>query len=98
MSKLWPALSARSHWWWKASPESVGRGCRTGGCSDEPLKPQSTNSMPSLKVALVCAHHLGFVEADAVVEFFMCGSVASPTPTVPISSDSTSRTLHLLVV
>jgi hypothetical protein len=47
--------------------------------------------MPSLERGLGLRHQLAFVDADALVEKRMCGSVASPTPTMPISLDSIRR-------
>src|SRR5688500_8790380 len=47
--------------------------------------------MPSLIVASVAFMRPGSLMFSVLLKLRMCGSVASPTPTVPISSDSTSR-------
>src|SRR4051812_9615183 len=55
-----------------------------------PFSYQSTNSMPSLKLACVARMNSFssiFIER---LKSLMGGIVASPTPTMPISSDSTS--------
>src|SRR5688500_11339856 len=55
-----------------------------------PLRPQSMNSMPSLKVALVAFMNSRSSRPSIRLKTRMSGMVASPTPIVPISSDSTS--------
>src|SRR6187551_2452941 len=55
-----------------------------------PLRPQSMNSMPSLKVALVAFMNSCSLRPSMRLKLMMSGIVASPTPIVPISSDSTS--------
>src|SRR5689334_10319920 len=47
--------------------------------------------MPSLNVASVAFISSASLMFSAWLKLRMCGSVASPTPTMPISSDSTSR-------
>ena len=49
-----------------------------------------TNSMPSLKVAWVCRTNSFSSSSSMALNTMMGGMVASPTPTVPISSDSIS--------
>src|SRR5688500_4252062 len=53
-----------------------------------PLRPQSMNSMPSLKVALVAFMNSCSSRPSIRLKTRMSGMVASPTPSVPISSDS----------
>src|SRR6187399_2756824 len=55
-----------------------------------PLRPQSMNSMPSLKVALVAFMNSCSLRPSMRLKLMTSGMVASPTPIVPISSDSTS--------
>src|SRR5437868_12297331 len=50
--------------------------------------------MPSLNVAWVFAMSSGSLMPIRLLKKRMCGSVASPTPTMPISLDSTSRIRH----
>src|SRR6187549_3299106 len=54
-----------------------------------PLRPQSMNSMPSLKVALVAFMNSCSLRPSIRLKLMTSGMVASPTPIVPISSDST---------
>ena len=53
--------------------------------------------MPSLKRALACGEELVLVDADMWLKACSGGMVASPTPTVPISSDSI-RTISVALV
>src|SRR6185312_7498003 len=48
--------------------------------------------MPSLNVPRVSRTNCASSISSTLLNSFRCGTVASPTPTVPISSDSTSRT------
>src|SRR5689334_13841292 len=54
------------------------------------MAPQFTNSMPSLKVPRERASSWSSSTPNHWLNLRMEGIVASPTPTVPISSDSTS--------
>src|SRR3954449_2857794 len=45
--------------------------------------------MPSLNVALVARRNSAWSRPSPFTRLWICGIVASPTPTVPISSDST---------
>ena len=67
-----------------------GRTRRTDGCSGRPSRPQFTNSMPSLKVPCVARRNSFSSMPSIALNSRSVGIVASPTPTVPISSDSTS--------
>ncbi len=49
--------------------------------------------MPSLKVPLVRRTKSSSLSASIRLNVRICGMVASPTPTMPMSSDSTSVTL-----
>ena len=53
--------------------------------------PQPTNSMPSLKLACVWRTKSSSSMPSVLLNRRICGIVASPTPTMPISSDSTRR-------
>ena len=55
-----------------------------------PFSNQSTNSMPSLKVPCVCRRNSSSSIFSSLLNCAMAGIVASPTPTMPISEDSTS--------
>src|SRR5690348_6414040 len=55
------------------------------------MRAQSTNSMPSLKVPLTVRTNSASSICSNWLNRFRCGTVASPTPTVPICSDSISR-------
>src|SRR4051812_41157547 len=46
--------------------------------------------MPSLNVALVARRNSAWSRPSPRIKLWICGMVASPTPTVPISSDSTN--------
>src|SRR5471032_77567 len=61
-----------------------------------PSLPQSTNSMPSLKVALVSRMNSSSLMPSTRLNALIIGIVDSPTPTVEISSDSISRIVYLL--
>src|SRR5690606_4560564 len=54
---------------------------------------QSTNSIPSLKVAFVDRTKSSSFKSSNRLKYRMCGMVDSPTPTVPIASDSIRRIL-----
>mmetsp|Transcript_41418 Transcript_41418/g.97068 ORF Transcript_41418/g.97068 Transcript_41418/m.97068 type:complete len:217 (+) Transcript_41418:418-1068(+) len=56
-----------------------------------PSLPQFTNSMPSLNEACVLRMNSSSSRSSMRLKIWIIGMVASPTPTVPISSDSTSR-------
>src|SRR5260221_6811244 len=56
-----------------------------------PIAPQFTNSMPSLNVPRVARRNSASSMPRMWLKLTICGIVASPTPTMPISSDSTSR-------
>src|SRR5690348_7675069 len=55
------------------------------------MRAQSTNSMPSLKVPLTVRTNSVSSICSNWLNAFRCGTVASPTPTVPICSDSINR-------
>ena len=55
------------------------------------MRPQSTNWMPSLNVPCVFLTNSISSISSMLLKIFRCGTVASPTPTMPISSDSISR-------
>src|SRR6185312_8980563 len=55
------------------------------------MRAQSTNSMPSLKVPLTVRTNSASSICSNWLNNFRCGTVASPTPTVPICSDSINR-------
>src|SRR6201991_3387731 len=52
--------------------------------------------MPGLNVPCVRATKSASFSPSSLCNNLMCGTVASPTPTMPISSDSTSRTVTCL--
>ena len=52
---------------------------------------QSTNSMPSLNVPCVWRTKSFSSRPSSRLKTEIMGMVASPTPTLPISSDSTTR-------
>src|ERR1700741_2602439 len=54
------------------------------------MRPQSTNWMPSLKVARTARTNSTSSMRSESLKARRCGTVASPTPTVPMSSDSMS--------
>src|SRR5690242_12754698 len=56
------------------------------------MRAQSMNWMPSLNVPRVSRTNCASSISSTWLNSFRWGTVASPTPTVPISSDSTSRT------
>src|SRR5690348_16786531 len=55
------------------------------------MRAQSTNWMPSLNVPQVSPTNCASSISRIWLNSLRCGTVASPTPTVPISSDSISR-------
>src|SRR5574337_1326492 len=55
------------------------------------MRAQSTNSIPSLKVPLTVRTNSASSISSNWLKRFRCGTVASPTPTVPICSDSIRR-------
>src|SRR5688572_4223800 len=55
-----------------------------------PFSYQSTNSMPSLKVPCVWRRNSSSSMRTSLLNSWIAGIVASPTPTMPISEDSTS--------
>ena len=55
------------------------------------MRVQSTNSMPSLNVPCVWRMKSFSSMRSICVKFWIGGIVASPTPTVPMSSDSMRR-------
>src|ERR1700688_2994931 len=57
------------------------------------MRAQSLNWMPSLNVPLVWRTNSTSSISRSLLKNDRCGTVASPTPTVPISSDSTNRTV-----
>src|SRR5712672_534138 len=56
-----------------------------------PIALQFTNSMPSLNVPRVARRNSASSMPRMWLKLTICGIVASPTPTMPISSDSTRR-------
>src|SRR5215207_5444957 len=55
-----------------------------------PFSYQSTNSMPSLKVPCVWRRNSSSSMRTSLLNSWIAGIVASPTPTMPICEDSTS--------
>jgi len=55
-----------------------------------PFSYQSTNSIPSLKVPCVWRRNSSSSIFSSLLKSWIAGIVASPTPTMPISEDSTS--------
>src|SRR6187401_3536773 len=55
-----------------------------------PMRPQSTNWMPSLNVPRTARTNSTSSICSELLKARRCGTVASPTPTVPMSSDSMS--------
>ena len=62
-----------------------------------PGRSQSTNSIPSLKLPIVALTNASSSIPSNALNAWIGGIVASPTPTVPISSDSTSVIATLCV-
>jgi hypothetical protein len=73
-----------------AQPEVVEVDAVKGWMYDCPTRYQSTNSIPSLMLACVARMNSFSSIFMVLLKSAIGGMVASPTPTVPISSDSIS--------